>query len=151
MNKIIFINRFFYPDHSATSQMLSDLAFGLVSDCHEKEVHIVTSQQRYDDPSAKLIAYEVVKQVHIHRIKTTQFGRKNLIGRTIDYISFYLSAAIKLFQLTKKNDILVAKTDPPLISVVVALIAWIKKAELINWLQDLFPEVAAALGVKFVS
>ena len=26
---LIFLNRFFYPDHSATSQMLSDLVFGL--------------------------------------------------------------------------------------------------------------------------
>jgi len=27
--KIVFTNWFFYPDHSATSQMLSDLAFDL--------------------------------------------------------------------------------------------------------------------------
>ena len=27
--RIIFINRFFYPDHSATSELLSDLAFAL--------------------------------------------------------------------------------------------------------------------------
>ena len=26
---IIFLNRFFYPDHSATSEILSDLAFAL--------------------------------------------------------------------------------------------------------------------------
>ena len=26
---VIFINRYFHPDHSATSQMLSDLAFAL--------------------------------------------------------------------------------------------------------------------------
>src|ERR1700735_2470059 len=29
MQRLIFVNRFFYPDHSATSQMLSDLAFYL--------------------------------------------------------------------------------------------------------------------------
>jgi len=27
--RVIFLNRYFYPDHSATSQMLSDLAFFL--------------------------------------------------------------------------------------------------------------------------
>ena len=32
MAKTIFINRYFYPDHSATSQMLSDLAFALAGD-----------------------------------------------------------------------------------------------------------------------
>ena len=28
MAKIIFVNRYFYPDHSATSQLLSDLVLG---------------------------------------------------------------------------------------------------------------------------
>jgi len=28
-HKIIFINRYFYSDHSATSQLLSDLAFAM--------------------------------------------------------------------------------------------------------------------------
>jgi glycosyltransferase involved in cell wall biosynthesis len=148
MNKIIFINRYFYPDHSATSQMLSDLAFGLAENCEEKEIHIVTSQQKYDEPTAKLAAYEQLNHVHIHRVKTTQYGRQNLIGRAGDYLSFYFSAALKLFQLTKKGDILVAKTDPPLISVIAAIIAKLKKAQLVNWLQDLFPEVAAELGIK---
>jgi len=151
MNKTIFINRYFYPDHSATSQMLSDLAFGLAENDEDKQIHIVTSQQRYDDPSAKLPAYEQINQVHIHRVKTTQFGRQNLIGRAGDYLSFYLSAAIKLLKLTKKGDTLVAKTDPPLISVIAATVAKLKKAHLVNWLQDLFPEVAAELGIKLAT
>ena len=29
LKTVIFVNRFFYPDHSATSQLLSDLAFDL--------------------------------------------------------------------------------------------------------------------------
>lgn len=151
MNKIIFINRYFYPDHSATSQMLSDLAFGMAEKKQDKAIHIVTSRQRYDDASAELAKYEVIQNVHIHRVKTTHFGRQNLIGRAADYLSFYFSAAIKLLQLTQKGDTLVAKTDPPLISVIAAIIAKIKKAHLVNWLQDLFPEVAAELGIKLAS
>jgi hypothetical protein len=30
---LIFVNRFFHPNHSATSQMLSDLAFGRLGHC----------------------------------------------------------------------------------------------------------------------
>ena len=139
MKKIIFINRYFYPDHSATSQMLSDLAFGLATNSDGKEIHIVTSQQRYDDPAAKLAAYKQIEHVHIHRVKTTRFGRQNLIGRACDYLSFYFSAGVKLFKLTKKGDTLVAKTDPPLISVIAAIVVQLKKAHLVNWLPDLFP------------
>ena len=39
--KLIFINRFFYPDLSATSQLLSDLAFALASE--GAPVHVITN------------------------------------------------------------------------------------------------------------
>ena len=29
--RVVFVNRYFHPDHSATSQMVSDLAFHLAS------------------------------------------------------------------------------------------------------------------------
>lgn len=146
--KLIFINRYFYPDHSATSQMLSDLAFGLAKGSSERAIHIVTSRQRYDDASAKLPAEEAVQNVYIHRVATTRFGRQNLAGRAVDYLSFYAAAFYCLLKLTRAGDTLIAKTDPPLISVIAALVAKLKRADLINWLQDLFPEVAAELGVK---
>ncbi|MBF0625423.1 MAG: glycosyltransferase family 4 protein, partial [Magnetococcales bacterium] len=44
-------------------------------------------------------------------------------------------------------DRVVAKTDPPLISVPVWLVARLRHAHLFNWLQDLFPEIARHLGV----
>ena len=143
--KIIFINRFFYPDESATSQILSDLAFHLSDQNHD--VHIITSRQRYDNASAKLPSIDVVRNVKIHRVWTSGFGRYRLRGRLIDYFSFYICAIIKLFRLCKKNDIIIAKTDPPMLSIPVRVIARLCKARQINWLQDLFPEIAMALGV----
>jgi len=39
MPRLIFVNRFFFPDHSATSQILSDLAFHLADT--GREVHVI--------------------------------------------------------------------------------------------------------------
>lgn len=128
--------------------MLSDLAFGLAKDSPNHAIHIVTSRQRYDDAAAQLPAQELMQNVHIHRVATTRFGRQNLLGRAIDYLSFYAAAFVTLIKLTKVGDTLIAKTDPPLISVIAACVATLKRAHLVNWLQDLFPEVAAELGVK---
>jgi len=144
--KVIFVNRYFYPDHSATSQLLTDLAFHLVR--QGIDVNIITSRQKYDDPSVVLAESEQVQGVLIHRIWTTHFGRQNLFGRAFDYLSFYGSAFIHLLRSLRRGDILVAKTDPPMISIVAAICAWIRGATLVNWTQDLFPEVARALGVR---
>src|SRR6185295_20168968 len=114
--KIVFVNRFFFPDHSATSQLLTDLAFYLAGSGHE--VHVVTSRQRYEDPGALLPSAEVANGVKIHRIWTSRFGRDKLHGRAVDYATFYLSAGWRLFRLAGPGDTIVAKTDPPLISVV---------------------------------
>ena len=144
--QIFFINRFFYPDHSATSQMLSDLAFHLAS--HGTPVTIITSRQLIDDSDARLISKEEINNVKVFRVWTTSFGRAGLIGRAIDYLSFYLTTLLCLFHLVKRGDTVVAKTDPPLISLISAIIVKLKGAYLINWLQDIFPEVAVALNVK---
>ena len=144
--KAVFINRFFHPDHSATSQILSELAFELAA--AGWEVHVVTSRQRYDDAGARLPAREIVSGVHVRRVWSTTFGRGSLPGRALDYLSFYCSAFFALLAMLRRGDVVVAKTDPPLISVVADAAARLRGAALVNWLQDLFPEVAERLGVK---
>jgi colanic acid biosynthesis glycosyl transferase WcaI len=142
--KTVFVNRFFHPDESATSRMLSDLAFRLAG--AGLPVAIITSRQLYDDPAADLPAHEVIEGVQIWRIRTATRGRRSLLGRALDYATFHLNAFLKLARLLQPGDVVVAKTDPPLISILVAVIARWRGAAMVNWLQDLFPEVAVALA-----
>jgi glycosyltransferase involved in cell wall biosynthesis len=148
MRRLIFINRFFSPDHSATSQILSDLAFDLAG--AGREVHLVTSRQIYDDPKAALPERETINGVDIHRVASTGFGRTALLGRSIDYVSFYRSVRRCLNDLVRPGDIVIAKTDPPLMSVVARPVARRNGARLVNWLQDIYPETAVELGVPFM-
>ena len=143
--KIIFINRFFHPDHSATSQMLSDLTFALAARGHT--VQVITSRLAYNG-GASFQAQETIDGVEVRRIRTTAFGRGRLAGRSLDYLSFFLATGFLLMRQAKRGDIVIVKTDPPLLSVLAAPIAWLKGARCINWLQDLFPEVAAALSTR---
>jgi colanic acid biosynthesis glycosyl transferase WcaI len=140
---LIFLNRYFHPDHSATSQILSDLAFALAVG---RPVAVITSRQLYDQPDVRLPAQETTGCVRIIRVWTTRFGRSNLVGRAIDYLTFYVSAAWTLLLLARRGDVVIAKTDPPMLSVAAAPIALLRGAHLVNWLQDLFPEVAEAVG-----
>jgi len=148
MPRLIFVNRFFAPDHSATSQILSDLAFDLAD--RGRDVHVVTSTQLYDDAKAALPVSEIIKGVHVHRVPSTGFGRNALLGRSIDYVSFYRSMWQCLVALAQQGDIIVAKTDPPLSSIVAMAAARRKGARLVNWLQDIYPETAVELGVPFM-
>jgi glycosyltransferase involved in cell wall biosynthesis len=141
--RLVFINRYYRPDESATSQILTDLAESLAAS--GAEVHIVCSRQLYEDATAQLPATQLISGVQVKRIWTTRFGRRSLPGRALDYASFYLSVALTLARMLRPGDIVVAKTDPPMVSVVVSWAARLRGAVLVNWLQDVFPEVLARL------
>ncbi len=147
--KIVFVNRFFYPDLAPTGLHAADVAFGLAAAGHE--VHAVTSRLAYDGGGPGYAADETVRGVRVHRVWTTRFGRGSLAGRALDYFSFYISSFFVLAGMLNRDDIVVAKTDPPLISVVAASATKIRGARLVNWLQDVFPEAAARSGMRLLA
>ena len=144
-SRVIFINRFFYPDHSATSELLSDLAFALAR--RGFRVTVIPAGKLMKQRLRHLPPREFINGVEIWRVWTSKRGRQRLIGRSLDYFSFYFAAGLATVAARASGDIIVAKTDPPLLSVVVAPVAWLRRAHLVNWLQDIFPEVAEALNV----
>jgi glycosyltransferase involved in cell wall biosynthesis len=146
--RIVFVNRFFAPDHSATSQILSDLAFCLAS--KGREVHVVCGDNLYADPAARLRKEEILGGVHVHRVSGGRFGRSGLAGRAADYVGLYASLRGRVSALLRAGDILVVKTDPPLLTIPLAGLARKRGAAFVPWLQDIYPEVATALGVPFV-
>lgn len=146
--RVFFVNRFFHPDHSATSQIASDLAFELAA--RGLQVVAITSRQRYDDAAAALPRAEVVHGVHIVRLRAPVFGRTNLAGRALDYLGFYFGAMWSVLCGVRRGDVVVAMTDPPLLGVVLWPVAALRGARLVHWLQDLFPEIAERLGVRAI-
>jgi len=147
--KVVFVNRFFHPDLAPTGLHAADVAFDLAA--AGREVHAVTSRLAYDGGGSGYAAEETMRGVQVHRVWTTHFGRGSLAGRVSDYFSFYVFAFFALARLLNQNDIVVAKTDPPLISVFAALAARLRGARLVNWLQDVFPEAAARSGMRLLS
>jgi colanic acid biosynthesis glycosyl transferase WcaI len=141
---ILFINRYFHPDHSATSQLLSDLAFSLAAEGWS--VSVVTSRQLYDAPAAELPERETIDGVEVHRIRTTRFGRARLFTRTLDYLTFHLGVYRHLRSGAGRWRVIVAMTDPPLISTTAALATHRSGPPVIHWIQDLFPEAAEVAG-----
>lgn len=143
---IVFVNRFFHPDHSATAQIMSDLAFALAE--RNYSVRILTTQGLYASSGAGLAEHEFCGGVEIWRVYRPRFRRDSLYGRALDYLLMYLVMSKALLTVAGPGDLIVAKTDPPLISVAVLPAVLFKRAKLINWLQDIYPEVAIEFGIK---
>ncbi|WP_207482603.1 glycosyltransferase family 4 protein [Arenibaculum pallidiluteum] len=143
--KIVIVNRYFYPDESATSRMTASLAFDLAS--RGVEVHAVSGRCLHNAPQAGLPPREHVRGVLVHRIRTSRFGRGRLLGRMCDYLTFHLGAAWLLARLLRRDDVCIVCTDPPFLSLSVLLPVLARRARMVNWIMDLFPEVPIALGM----
>jgi len=141
--QLLFINRFYYPDESATAQLLTMVAEDLVAeDCG---VTIITGQIGYLSAKRLFGPYERHHGVNVRRVWSTAFGSRLRIGRVADYLSFYLAAAWAALQ---RDDIdgMVVWSDPPLLTVLAAGLTRLKGWKTIAWLQDLFPENAVQAG-----
>ena len=145
-NQVIFVNRFYWPDHSATSQLLTDLAEHMSA--NGTKVAVITSRLRYASSKERLAAKERHKGVEICRVWTTGFDRRSLAGRALDFLTFYVFATFALMKLVQRDDLVIAKTDPPLIQVFAWFATWIKQGRLVNWCQDLFPELVYDIAKK---
>jgi glycosyltransferase involved in cell wall biosynthesis len=81
-------------------------------------------------------------------VAKTRLGLAWLVMRAFDSLPFYFFATLEVFRLAREGDVVVVKTDPPLIGILVATAARLRGARLVNWLQDVYPEVAAGVGIR---
>jgi putative colanic acid biosynthesis glycosyltransferase WcaI len=140
--RLIILNQFFYPDHSATSQLMTGLAESLVE--RGVSVTALAGRGRYNG-GEKLPPREIHNGVRIERARATSFGKHRTIGRLSDYLSFYLGAAWKLIWLPSA-DVVMALTTPPMIGLVALLIGRLRGMRIVMLIQDVYPDIAVSLG-----
>jgi glycosyltransferase involved in cell wall biosynthesis len=141
---VVFLNRFYAPDVAATAQMLSDLAEALA--LAGWRVSVIASRGSYDKELLDLRHDEMMRGVRIRRVSGTTFGRGTVIGRSIDYLSYGFASFIALLR-GARPDVIVAMSDPPFILLVAVLAARMRGAAVCYWAQDVYPALAAKLGV----
>ncbi len=144
--RVVFVNRFYAPDHSATAQILTDLAEYLAG--QGWAVEIVTSRLIYGTAGASLAPRERINGVAVTRVATVNGTSLGILGRLLAYLTFYVSAGWVLLRSLRPGTIVVAKTDPPLIALVALVACKLRGARLVNWVQDLYPEVAIEMGMS---
>jgi glycosyltransferase involved in cell wall biosynthesis len=137
--RFVFINRFYWPEEPATAQLLTDLAQALAAEGHK--IVVITSR-----PGAGALRRELQGGVQIERVRSTRWAaRRGLLGKAVDFASFYLGALLALARTANRGDIVVALTDPPLIGIGAWPVARLRGAKLVHWIQDIYPEIAVAL------
>jgi colanic acid biosynthesis glycosyl transferase WcaI len=140
---IYLVNRYFWPDESATSLLLTDLAVDLQAAGHQ--VQVFTSRQLYNHPQARLPRRQIWQGIQIHRLTTSRFGRRHFCGRLFDIITFHLALRYAN-NITVKPDAWFVMTDPPLVVNTVLALRRRLGGRVIHHVDDVYPDLAMALG-----
>ncbi len=133
---MLFINQFFWPDSSATSQQLTDLVSGLAT--RGVEVSVLCGEGGYAEAAG-----EQAPPARVYRVRALPFSRGR-VGRLFSYLSFYVAAFAKGLRLPRA-EVVVSMTTPPLISLLGAAIKLVRGSRHFIWEQDLYPEIAVDL------
>jgi colanic acid biosynthesis glycosyl transferase WcaI len=144
--RILVLNQYFHPDRSATSQLLTEVSEDLA---RHHAVWVVTGRPSYDPSEATtsrgLVSRERHGDVRVARVWSTSFPRADMAGRLTNYGTYLLSSVAGALSVARP-DVVVALTDPPLVGLIGALTAAVRRRPFVLVMQDIFPDVAVRVG-----
>lgn len=146
---VAFFNRAFAPEESATAQLLTELAEDLVK-VHGCRVSVVaglpvgSSSRMPGHAAGRVVWRERLGAIEIFRCSGTTWPKRTLVGRLVNYGSYFLSACWAGWRLDRP-DVVIALTDPPIIGVAAWMAARRVRAKFVMAYKDLFPEVTRLL------
>lgn len=129
---VLLINRVHPPERGATGRMMQNLSKAL--EASGWNVTIVAMGDKKNSYTGSGIHKIFIKQA---RKPHTAFGCLTNLWR-------FWRAGVKL----PRHDIVVSLTDPPMLMVVGALIARLKKSHHVHWSQDVYPDLFKVFGIN---
>lgn len=142
---LLLVNQHYPPDSGATGRLLAQLAEALVERDHD--VTVVTGRPTYEEAlGLDAPARETRNGVDVRRLPL--LPRWNgPAGRVLHYLSFAVAFLVSgLFR--RRPEAILAFSSTPMFGGVAALaLARIQRTPLVYVVQDVYPEIAEALGV----
>lgn len=142
--KLLFINQYYWPDRASTAQHLTDLAESLADRGYE--CHVLCCKGGYQGDRSASPSNEVHNGVHIHRVGSTALGRRSMVRRMTDYLSFYARAMVKAVTLPR-FEVTITLTTPPIIGLIGVILSRLKRTRHVFWSMDIHPDAGVALGL----
>jgi colanic acid biosynthesis glycosyl transferase WcaI len=137
--RLLVLNQYYWPGVEATAHLLSELCEALAD---EFEITVVTGRLR---GRPDLPTREVRNGVEILRVESTSHDRSRLSRRALNYVT-YLGFALRAGLAGRRPDIVLCGTDPPMVGDVALVVARRFRAPLVVISEDVFPEIAVAVG-----
>ena len=136
--RLLVLNQYYWPGLEATAYLLSQLLGALSQDF---DITVVTGRLAVHAPHAERVVHDGVTIV---RVRSTSFDRTGMLGRAVNYLT-YLLQTLRVALLSRRPNVVLCMTDPPVIGDVGLVVARRFRRPLVVVSQDVFPEIAVEL------
>ncbi|MBZ0267584.1 glycosyltransferase family 4 protein [bacterium] len=143
--RLLLVNQHYPPDSGATGRLLAQLAEALADRGHEVEV--LTGKPTYEEARGlSAPRRETVRGVRVHRLPMLP-RRNGALSRTLHYLAFAISS-LGAGLLHRRPDAVLAFSSTPMFGgIAAAALARAKRCPFVYVVQDVYPEIAQAMGV----
>jgi glycosyltransferase involved in cell wall biosynthesis len=156
LRRLMFLNRSYWPDVEATGQLLTELCEELVSTDGDSRpdvsrryrIEVVVGKPNETRESEGDTDWQLAQSrngVHIRRVPHWQLSKRNMLLKSLNYMSF-IRATGKYLKSCEAPDVVIFETDPFLLPFEAARLRRRTGCRVIGYLQDIYPDVAVALG-----
>lgn len=147
--RLLIWTQYFWPENFRINEMILAMK--------QKGLHVsvVTGKPNYPDGlifkgyNSYRLHREDFNGIEVIRLPIIPRGSNSPLRLSLNYLSFIISGFIfaPLTLLNRKIDLIFVYAPSPLIQALPAIfIAWLKRAQLVVWVQDLWPESLSATG-----
>ena len=144
--RVVILNQYYVPDVASTGHLLSELAEYLAQE--GAEVCVLATQPSYGPPETwrKCPRREVKDSIDVLRMWTTRFSKDNIIGRTINSMTFLIQLTVRILFRHHRGEVFLYTTNPPYLGVIGGLISMFRKHPYVLLLHDSYPQLMVVIG-----
>ena len=142
---VLILNRSYWPDAEATGQLLTELCEDLAA---EFNITVVAgpTQSESDWRALPIVGSRATRGVTIRRVPHLNLGKRSLWGRGLNMLTYLVAAAVTALFTGQPAD---ASSSRPIrfcFPLSGSCLQARHKCRLIVYLQDIYPDVAVAIG-----
>ena len=142
MKKIYLVSELFYPNKTSTSYIMTEIAKHISI---TENVSVICSKILYD----KNIAKDGLScKINLIRTSTLNLDKNKFIFRIINAVYNSFSMSFAVIKNIKKEDKVLAVTNPFLLILIVGLLRSIKNFKYVLLVHDVFPENTIPAGIN---
>lgn len=141
---VAFLCQFFFPEYVSSATLPYDVAEKLVKSGYS--VGALVGYPKEYTRDTKPSKREIYNGIDIKRVKYLQLKRTRVLGRLINFISFFVSVFFNIRFLKDYRSVIVY-SNPPLIPLIAVLAKRLYGLKIIFVSFDVYPEIAIRSGI----